>query len=230
MAWAILDPVAFITMLYFVFNMRFGDRQALGLPFIVYLMTGYVAFNFFSKAFNEATSSIQDSDFLLKKINFRVAIIPMIKLFANLYLHFIILILVIPLLLIKGIYPSFYWFQVLYYMFAMSFFLLGISWFASSISLFIPDLKNVIAILMRLLFFLTPIFWSMDRLPDNISRILKFNPLYYLVMGYRESFVLNVPFWKHPNLTLYFWGVTAFVLLLGIFVFRRLRPHFAEVI
>ena len=79
MVWAVLEPLAFITMLYFVFSMRFGDREALGVPYIVYLITGYIVYIFFVKTMNQTTTSIQESAYLLKRVNFRVAIIPLIK-------------------------------------------------------------------------------------------------------------------------------------------------------
>jgi ABC-type polysaccharide/polyol phosphate export permease len=60
--------------------------------------------------------------------------------------------------------------------------------------------------------------------------ILKFNPIYYIVQGYRQSFLYGQPFWMSWRYTLYFWTLTFICFIVGITVFRKLRPHFADVV
>ena len=230
LGWAILDPLAFIVILFFVFNMRFGGRDALGVPYITYLIAGYIAYDFFSYVLHNATNSISEYSWLLTKVNFRVAILPLVKILSGLQMHCIILLIATIIFIIEKITISFYWLQVFYYIFSLCIFLTGIAWFTSSINLFFPDIKNITNILIRILFFLTPLFWHMEGLPKTYATILKINPLFYIVNGYRDSFLYGIAFWKHPSLTIYFWGVTLFLLILGISVFKKLRPHFADVI
>jgi teichoic acid transport system permease protein len=66
--------------------------------------------------------------------------------------------------------------------------------------------------------------------PEKIVAILKLNPMYYIVSGYRDSLLFNVPFWQNWQYALYFWGVTLVCLVVGILVFNRLKPHFADVV
>lgn len=230
LSWAILDPLAFVLVLYFVFGMRFGDREASGYPYIVYLITGYMAYDFFSQAIRQLSNSIKSYSFMIKKVNFRLAILPIVKLLSGLMMHAIILVIVFVILFSNSVYPGWHWFQLLYYIFALSVLLLGIGWFNSSVSLFFPDILNITNIIVRLQFFLTPIFWNTEGLPESYVFILKFNPLFYIVSGYRESLIYNIPFWEHPVLTLYYWGFTLITLIAGIIVFKRLRPHFADVV
>jgi len=230
LAWSILDPLAFIVILYFVFGMRYGDNNVLGVPFIVYLITGYIAYDFFSNTLTKASNSIVMYSFLLKKMNFRVAILPIIQLLSSLYLHMIILLITFVILIINRILPTIYWLQLIYYIISISCFLIGLSWFTSSVSLFFPDLKNVINIGTRLLFFITPIFWNIKGVSDSSAFILKLNPMFYIVEGYRDSLLYGVPFWQHPLQSIYFWSLTIIISIIGVFVFRRLRPHFADVV
>jgi lipopolysaccharide transport system permease protein/teichoic acid transport system permease protein len=67
-------------------------------------------------------------------------------------------------------------------------------------------------------------------MPPKVQFLLKLNPMFYIVQGYRESFIYFVPFWHHWQMTLYFWGLTGIVFVLGATVFLRLRPHFADVL
>ena len=60
--------------------------------------------------------------------------------------------------------------------------------------------------------------------------ILKLNPFYYIAAGYRDSMLTGDGFWMRPTLGLYFWGVTIVMMLVGLKVFKRLRPHFSDVL
>lgn len=230
LSWAIVEPLAMMAVLWLVFSYMRTGRPVGEAPFAIYLLTGLVAYDFFNKSINQATRSIKAYSFLVKQVNFRTAIIPLLKIFSEVMIHFIILGVVILILILNGFYPNIYWFQILYYLFAQVILLIGVSWATSSILLFFPDVSYIITITMRVLFFMTPIFWQIDTMPEKFATIFKINPLYYTVCGYRDSLLYEIPFWEHPETTIYFWGVTIFMLLAGVFVFKKMRPHFADVI
>ena len=82
---------------------------------------------------------------------------------------------------------------------------------------------------------LTPIMWYVEMFADNpfygiLCEIIKFNPVYYIVTGFRDSMIAGNYFWSCRYLTLYFWGVTIVLLLVGLKVFKKLRPHFSDVL
>jgi len=229
LSWAILEPLAMMVILWFIFTyVRTG--KSMEFPFALFLLTGLVAYDFFNKTLNTATRSIKSFGFLINKVNFRAAIIPLVKIASEVLIHLIILVIVAGILFLNHIPVTFYWLQVFYYLFAMCAMLIGLTWFTSSISLFFPDINYIITIAMRVLFFFTPIFWDVRSIPENILRYFRMNPLFYIANGYRDSFLYGVPFWKHPQDTLYFWIMTLFFFVLGVLVFKRLRPHFADAI
>jgi ABC-type polysaccharide/polyol phosphate export permease len=159
-----------------------------------------------------------------------VAILPIVTILSNLIVQLIVLALCIVVLLIHHIYPSLYWFQVLYYLFALSVLLISAGWLTSSIYLFFPDIKNILSIFTRIMFFVTPIFWKMEGLPASSQFVLKLNPIYYIVNGYRDSLLNHRAFWESPLVTIYFWSVCLVFLVAGVAVFKKLRPHFADVV
>lgn len=79
---------------------------------------------------------------------------------------------------------------------------------------------------------MTPIMWNIDtmELSPVLIKIFKLNPMYYVVAGYRDSLINKVWFWENPSLTIYFWTVTIILFALGMFVFKRLKVHFADVL
>ena len=159
-----------------------------------------------------------------------MSILPVVKLVGTFVTHSIFLLLLMVLILLYGMPFSIYWFQALYYFGAMSVLVLGLSWIFSSINVFARDTGQIVSIILQFGFWGTPIFWDIGIMPEKIQFIIKLNPMYYIVQGYRESFIYFIPFWKHLELTIYFWTVAIFLFIIGALIFRRLRPHFADVL
>ena len=108
---------------------------------------------------------------------------------------------------------------------------LGIAWITASINVFTKDASQIVGIFIQFGFWLTPIVWPVTFVPEKYIIFLKLNPVYYVVEGYRYSFIFKTPFWEVSLWeTVYFWGVSLFLLFTGAFVFRRLQPHFADVL
>jgi lipopolysaccharide transport system permease protein/teichoic acid transport system permease protein len=229
LSWAILEPLAMMFILWFVFTyIRVGKKTEI--PFPLFLLSGLIIYDLFNKALNSATRGIANYEFLINKVNFRSAIIPLVKISSEVILHLIILVIVGAILVLNGMPITIYWLQVFYYLFATIFLLTGISWFTSSVSLFFPDINYIITIVMRVLFFFTPIFWEAKNIPERLKVYFRLNPLYYLVNGYRDSLLYRVPFWNHLQDTLYYWAISIIIFIIGVIVFKRLRPYFAEMV
>jgi len=228
--WAFIQPLAMMLIMWGVFTLGLKVQPSGSVPFVAYLFTGMIAYNFFADTVSANAGVIQAYSFLVKKVKFRVAILPMVKINSGLLLHGVFLLIVMPILWASGVTPSLYWFQVLYYLAALLVLILGLSWLLAAIGVFIRDIVHVIGVLTTFGFWLTPIFWNLEMVPEPYRPYLKVNPLYYIVQGYRDSFIHHIPFWSYPLYTLYYWGVTAIIFLLGITVFKKLRPHFADVI
>lgn len=229
LSWAILEPLAMMFILWFVFTyIRTGQQT--DIPFSLFLLAGLVIYDFFNKALNTATRGIAAYGFLISKVHFRAAIIPLVKISSELIMHIIILIIVSIILLFSGIPFTIYWLQIFYYLFATVFLLTGLTWLTSSLALFFPDIKYIITIAMRVLFFFTPIFWQVKNIPDHMVIFFRLNPLFYIVEGYRNSLLYNIPFWNDLMGTVYFWCMAIVLFVAGVFVFKRLRPYLAEMV
>ena len=123
-----------------------------------------------------------------------------------------------------------YWLQIVYYMFATTVLVLGLSWITSSLVVFLRDIGQLISMCIQFGFWLTPVFWSMKMVPEKYIWIIELNPLVYIINGYRDSLIYHKWFWQNMNMTIYFWLITAVIFVLSSLVFRKLRPHFADVL
>jgi homopolymeric O-antigen transport system permease protein len=228
--WTFINPLIFIGILWLVFSIGFKTPTTRGVAFVVWLATGLIIWNVFAEILNGATAVIRNNPHLVKKVLFPLSILPVVKMVAAVLVHLVFILILIGLILGHGLPASAFWFQAIYYLAAMLVLALGLSWMTSALFVFIRDVGQVISVFLQFGFWATPIFWNLDMMPDRIRLWLKLNPMYYVVQGYRDSFLHFVPFWHHPILTLYFWLVTITIFILGAIIFQRLKPGFADVI
>ena len=112
----------------------------------------------------------------------------------------------------------------------MSILALGLGFAVAAFNVFIRDINQVVGITLQFGFWATPIFWDIQIMPREVQKILKLNPMFYIVQGYRDSFIYSSPFWDHPYQTLYFWVVTLMIFSIGALIFKKLKPQFADVL
>ena len=67
-------------------------------------------------------------------------------------------------------------------------------------------------------------------LSERMIRIFQLNPMYYIVSGYRDALIGKVWFYEKMGLTVYFWTVSLLMFVMGLFIFKRLKVHFADVL
>ncbi len=132
--------------------------------------------------------------------------------------------------IVYGFYPSIYSLQIIYYLFCLVVFVTGLTWITASIQPFFTDITQLINVALQVLMWGTPILWSIGNFPAEYRFFFQLNPLFYIVQGYRDSFLGNTWFWQHSKLTIYFWCFTLLMLIVGSVVYRKMRPHFSDVL
>ncbi len=229
--WGYIQPLTYILLLVLVFSIGLRTNPGgKGIPFVVYLITGMISWQFFSGTISSLTQVVKTHSFLVKKGDFSLSILHIAKILSTIIPHLILLAIAMIVCWFHGFLPSVYTLQLIYYLAAMFFLLLGLGWITSSTSIFVQDVSNVVNIFTQFGLWLTPIIWNIERIPPKYQWIVKLNPMCYIVNGYRDSLIYKIPFWLKPRETLYFWFITTIVLLVGVVVFRKLKPHFGEVI
>ncbi|MDH4316857.1 MAG: ABC transporter permease [Desulfobulbaceae bacterium] len=226
--WTLIHPMMMIFVFWFVFSRGFRVQPVGDVPFVVWLTAGMAPWFLFADIINGSSMIIIEHANLIKKTLFPVQILPFIKLVSCSITHSIFLFLLLFLISSQHMSFSYYFIQFSYYFLALLIFSLGISWAISSLNVFVRDVGQMTAVIIQLGFWATPIFWNIDTMPPKIQLILKINPIFYIINGYRESFIYFIPFWDHPKHTAYFWTVTLFTFLGGAFIFKKLKPQFAD--
>ncbi len=180
--WVYLQPLLFITVLYlvFTFGLRAGNISD-GTPFIVYLITGMIAWFYFSENLLSNAGVISQHSFLLKKVDFRLSLLPIVKLMSSALPHIFFILIAIVVAAINGIYPTWYTLQLIYYFFAMFLLLLGIGWLTSATNIFISDVSKLVNVTVTFGMWLTPLVWDISIVPPEYRWIVNLNPFYYIV-------------------------------------------------
>ncbi len=228
--WTVIQPIVMITVFWFVFSIGFKARPMNDVPFVVWLTAGLAPWYFFSEIVSGSTGMVVAHGHLVKRTIFDPHILPVVKLFAAFVTHCVFLGVLLLLIIFQQQPFLFSFLQIIYYSGCLVILALGISWFTSALNVFLRDVMQFVNVCLQVGFWVTPIFWDIAMMPENVQWFLKLNPVYYIIQGYRDSLIGSVPFWYHGTYTLYFWAIALSAFLFGIIFFRRLKPQFPDVL
>ena len=228
--WALAYPIVTVLMYWFVFQVAMGSGPVNGHPFALWLVAGLVPWMFFQDTMNFGVDALRGYSFLVKKISFNVSILPAVRVISAFYVHAAFLLISLVLFTVMGAFPGIQILQVLYYSFCTILLSLGIVFFSCSVAVFFKDMAHLIAIALQVGTWATPILWQLDRINPRYHWIFRLNPMNYIVQGYRSALLYRTWFWEDIRYTIYFWVFTVVVYVIGVLVFNRLKPHFADVL
>lgn len=229
--WSLANPLLLLGVYTLVFTVVFPQNVIR--PYPLFLFAGILPWTFFAAAVLESTGSISSNAGLIKKVMFPAEALPLVVVLSHL-VHFV---LAIPILLAAGaVYAFFGGFSfsptillVPLLMIVQTLFVAGIAMTVSSASVLFRDLRDIVANLMQLGFFMTPVIYLIDQIELRPLRaVLRVNPMTPFVVAYQDLFF----FGRLPNLadTVLLLAYAAGSMLLGFFVFDRLRDSLAEAI
>lgn len=234
--WALVQPVVTVAMYYVVFGVIFGDGheripgvQPETVPQVLFLTVGLVPWFYFSEALTSAMTALLEYNYLVKKVVFKISILPIIKIIAATFIHAFFVCIALLLACFYGYYPSLYTLQIFYYSACMFMFVLAISYTTCSVVIFFRDLQSIVNIFLQVGMWATPILWDINRFGDKVQMFLKINPLVYIVEGYRSAIYGHQWFWEDFYSTVYFWVITVVLFIIGAVIFKKLKIHFADI-
>ena len=235
MVWAFVQPIVTILVYWFVFEKGFNAKaemlaNGLTAPYVLWLTAGIVPWFYFSEALSNGTTALLEYNYLVKKVVFKISILPIIKIIAATFIHGFFVLFMLGLFMVHGYFPDLYTLQLFYYSFCLFVFVLGISYATCSIVIFFRDLTQIIAILLQVGMWATPILWELNKIPPKYQILFKLNPVFYIVNGYRSALLEKSWFWEDFYSTMFFWIVTAVIFGIGALIFKRLKVHFADVL
>lgn len=232
-AWAIIQPIMYIFTYWFgiAIGLKAGRNGVDGYPYLLWLTSGLVPWFYMSECLTGGTSFIRKYKFLVKKMKFPTSIIPTFCNLSHLYVQAALVILTIIMFAIAGHYPDVYYLQIPICMLMM--FVLFSLWgiFAGMVTCICKDVGNFIRTLTRFFFWTSGIFYSIDKIPNDIIReILSLNPMAIIVDGYRKSLINKVWLFEDKVAMIEYFGALFITLLLATWAFKRLRKEIPDIL
>ena len=221
--WSFLNPVLMLSILYLFFRNRTGEGIE---HFASYLLVGYVLYNHFAKTTTSAMRVLVNHKHLTIHTIIPKEIIVISSVLSRSYELIISLAVSVLIGLLIGVplYPSLLFFPVL--ILVQIVFILWVSLFLAILFVFIRDIDYIYEVLLRVLFFITPIFYAKSYVSGIALLIVRLNPLTYLLDFGRGIIIYDtlpelVPF-------IAFTGLNLVLLILAFWLFRRLEPYIVE--
>lgn len=238
--WNIISPIITLLIYGFVFGYVFDsrwrdpalaaseDQGGAAASFLLPFFLGHSMYHFFSECVGRAPFTVAARPNLVKKVVFPVEILPVVSvLSAMVYPLIAIPLLFIAQLVVVGSIPLTVMMLPLMFL-PLIFAVMGISWFLASLGVYSRDIKNVVQVVLQLLIFMTPVFYSPERIPPRFRGLYGLNPLGFILEQARGVTLWGrEPQWvKLAMVTL----ASLVVMQLGYAFFMRTKRGLADVI
>jgi len=197
-------------------------------PFALFLFCGILPWSWFSSSLLESANVLIAGGNLIKKVLFPAEVLPIVVVLAGL-VHFCLGLPILAAFLIYYRVPlwptDLLWFPII--VGVQLVLTIGIALIVSALTVHFRDVRDLLANLLTLWFFATPIIYPLNQAPERVRRLLNLNPLTQLVIAYQEVLFRPGPF-THVTRLFILAVASLLIFLLGYFVFDRLRDTLPE--
>ncbi|RDW20587.1 ABC transporter permease [Oceanobacillus chungangensis] len=233
--WQFLSPAIQVAIYWFVFSTIRGGAPVGETPFFLWLIIGLIPWFFISPSIIQGSNSVYQKIGLVSKMNFPVSVLPTIRIVSNSNQFFVMLGILIVIALSYGVKPSIYNIQFIYYLICLFAFLFAFSLLSSTIATLIRDYQTALQSVMRMLLYMSPVMWDTSLISRTfpvvgplLENILRLNPLYYIIEGFRDSILGRAWFFEDMVYTGYFWLLTLCLLYFGAKIHMKFRKNFMD--
>jgi ABC-2 type transport system permease protein len=221
--WTLLGPL-FLIIIYSIFLtiLMYKTGGRVHLPSLV---TGIIVWQFLAMCLGDSLLSIMGNAPLVKKTAFPRIIFPLSMIAANLVNFLLSSLILVVYLQIAGLpLGPIYWLPVI--LLTQLALCLGVSLFLAAMNVFFRDTEHLVSVLMLAWFFLTPVIYTVEWIPERYRALAFLNPMTGIVTGYRNVLMSGPA--GPPLLMLMSFGIAWAMLVLGLAVFQKLQLRFAE--
>lgn len=223
--WSIANPLFFAMIYFFIFKLVMRVQ----IPnYTVFLITGLFPWQWFASSTNNSLYSFISNAQIIKKTVFPRSVIP----FSNVMMEFLHFLCTIPVIMvflfIYDLKPSISWLWGIPLIGIGQIILtFGLALFLSTLNLFFRDLERFVNLGIMLMFYCTPILYSVDLIPAKYQWIVNCNPLSLMIISWRDLFMNGSINFIHLS-QVYLSAII--MLVVGLWVFNKLKFRFAEIL
>ena len=221
--WTFLNPLLLLLVYALVFSVYFRVQMD---NYAVFMFTGLLPWIFFSQALMEGTGSISDAGSLVTKVLFPQQVLPAVKVAANFINYLLSLPILLGFLLVSGVGLKATLIAFVVVSAVQILFTFSLTLLLAAFNVFMRDTRHILANLLTLWFFLTPILYPLSQVPEKYRVLIYLNPAAIFTLAYQDIFFWGRwPAWGHL-------GVLALLslalLFVAVIVFEHYKEYFAE--
>lgn len=233
--WNFASPAIQVLTYWLIFGIAWSRKPIGGIDYLPWLVVGYAAWWFIQPCIQSGCSAVFSKTDVITKMKFPVSVLPATVCAKEFFNHGCMLVITFITLLACGYTPHIYWLGMIYYAVCAFAFVEAVSLILSVLTMLWRDVRKLITSLMRMLMYFSPVIWEChfaESVPHHnlLNIIMKLNPVYYIVNGYRDSVFYYKTFLDHPAQTLYFWGVVLVLFAVGCSLMYKFKTKFIDMI
>ncbi len=231
--WAFAKPSMYIVVFYVAISIGFRSaKEIAGLicPYFVWLAIGMISFFYMRDMILNGANCFKKYGALIAKAKYPVGTLPTTAVLSYILIHFGMLVLGIAVCFIFGVWPSIYWLQVPFYMLLML--IMSFFWSVGTgiISVIYRDFYNFLQVINQMVFWLSAILFDVNSLDPRIQTVFLFNPITYIVEGYRNAFCRHIWFWEEPLKLGCFMLVLAVMAAIAMLMYKKLAKRLPDLV
>lgn len=229
--WNFASPAIQVITYWLVFGVGMNRGQQEGVDYMPWVVVGFAAWWFISPCITQGCSAIFSKANVITKMKFPVSILPATICAKEFFNHLCMLLISIIVLCLYGFYPNRYWIGLIYYMICAFIFVENLALITSVLTMLWRDVKKLVTSFMRMLLYLSPVLWT-ARFNGfkTLNLLMKLNPVYYIVQGYRDCLIFEKSILSHPVMAMYFWCVNLLLFIIGCMLMYRFKKKFTDMI
>ena len=223
--WTFLNPLMLLSVYALVFSVYMRVEME---GYAAFMFTGLLPWIWVHQSLIYGTNAITESESLVTKVTFPLQVMPTVKVAAALINYLLGLPVLFIFLILKGVALSWTILLLPLVLAAAWVFVWGLALLLATANVFFRDVQYIMANLLTLWFFVTPILYPLDLVPERFRFLIQLNPLTLLMAAFQDIFFYGrPPDW--PGLALL--GLIGLIIaVLGMIVFDRYKESFAEMV
>lgn len=227
LTWAVLQPLltlaVYTTVFGFIFKAKMPGAETT-LAYSIWMISGLGPWLATSEAILSGSNSIWSHENMVKNIPMKTEILTFTSSLTGMVPLAITLPFLLVLMFFDGNYPTWHTLYLLPAVILHVMFIFGLTLFLAPLVVFVRDITHALPSLLMIMMFMTPIFYAIEMMPRPIAAVSHVNPFYIIIQGYRLPLIYHEipPFWG----TLYLLVLSVAMMVVGLGVFRRVKPYF----
>jgi len=219
--WSMMNPLLQMIVLSIVFSTLF-DSDIDNFP--VYMLCGYLIFQFFSMSTMQALGSIVHSAHLISKVYLPKYIVTISTIISNFIFFLISLVVLLVVMLVTNADITVNVLYVPLYLILLFFFCCGLSLILATAMVFFRDIEHIYSVIMTIISFTSAIFYPTSIIPDEFKIVLELNPILYYIEGFRQILYNGLS----PDIynLLVCFGISVVTMILGLVIFEKNQRKF----